>query len=110
MSTYYVRHRRDLKGLLPWLKSRWWIDTEENAYKFFGFTVGVYKILEEIWDSDFWLNRVAKVWTYNYTRSKISRSFIEVFEKNGEIFVDKVVIEIPEKTWRGRCQEEGPNR
>ena len=100
MARYYFSEDSDAWELYQWLKGRPWVKNDRQAAYMAGYYIGVHQEIMNIWNSNMWSRRKLGTVKTVWWRERLTREFTEVFYKNGEGFVDVVIIHTPEVAWR----------
>lgn len=99
MARFYVNAETEQWDLYEWLKSRPWIKNEKSAAFMAGYVLGILQEITNVWESGLWRRRKAGTFRTYWERQEIVREISELFFRNGEAFVDVIVISTPEITW-----------
>lgn len=99
MARFYYTSEKQQQELYDWLKTRPWVKRKTVAVMMAGYVLGLYAEIMHVWDQPFWTKRTAGTWRVYWKKDTIVREITEVFYKNGEGFVDRIVIMTPKLCW-----------
>lgn len=100
MARYYFSEDSDPWKLYQWLKGRPWVKNDRTAAYLTGYYIGVQQEIMNIWNSNMWSRRKLGTFKTVWWRERLTREFTEVFYRNGEGFVDVIIVHTPEVAWR----------
>jgi hypothetical protein len=100
MARFYVDYKTEQWDLYEWLKSRPWIKNEKSAAFMAGYVLGILQEITNVWESGLWQRRRAGTFRTYWERQEITREITELFFRNGEGFIDTIVVSTPEIAWR----------
>lgn len=99
MARFYYTSEKQQQELYDWLKTRPWVKRKTVAAMLAGYVLGIYTEIMSVWDQPFWTNRAAGTWRVYWKKDVIVREIKEIFYRNGEGFVDHIIIQTPKLCW-----------
>jgi len=99
MATFIFSDNSKIRELYVWLQKRPWTENKVQAAYMTGYIAGVHREIMTVWESNLWSRRKAGTWITYWFRERITRDITELFFRNGEGFVDRIVVQTPEVLW-----------